>query len=50
MQFCDNKHSQVCYEVKRCPVCEMRDSYEEAIMATAEDIEKLIVSAGKEED
>jgi len=50
MQFCDNKHSQVCYEVKRCPVCVVREAYDEAVTEMAGDVEELITLVGKEED
>ena len=44
MELCSNKHEEVCYEGRICPVCDMREELEGAI----KDLEQQIIDLERE--
>ena len=41
MNLCADKHDEVCYEGRICPVCELREGYEPAIADLEKEISEL---------
>jgi hypothetical protein len=44
MNLCSEHHDEVCYEVRNCPVCDLRKEMDEAI----EDLNREIAGLRKE--
>jgi len=39
MNLCSDKHEEVCYESRDCPVCDVRDDLEDVIKNLEKEIE-----------
>ena len=46
MNLCSDKHEEVCYESRVCPVCDMRDDLNCTIAELKKQIEKLEADNG----
>ena len=46
MNLCSDKHEEVCFESKVCPVCDVRDDLQDTI----DDLEKQVASLTDEVD
>ena len=41
MELCDNKHDEICYYGRVCPVCDLRDDLEQTIAELNQEIDEL---------
>jgi len=53
MTLCDNNHVEICFESRKCPLCEMRDDKDGEINllnAKIEDLEQQLEDEKNRED